>query len=133
MASRRQQTSRRKQKLILAVGVAALIILIAVVAGLTTYLKKYSPSKETVDYKKYYNLSEDDELFVVYDNEQMESNAILQDDEAYVNYQTVHKYLNKRFYWDATEQVLRYVTPEGLINVTAHSICLANLLRQQIM
>ena len=29
--------------------------------------------------------------------------------------QTVHKYLNKRFYWDTTEQVLRYVTPDGLI------------------
>ena len=35
-----------------------------------------------------------------------------------MDYRIVHKYLNKRFYWDATEQVLRYVTPEGLINVT---------------
>ena len=121
MASRRQQTKRGKQKLILAVGVTALIILIVLIVGLTTFLKKYSPSKEVTDYKEYYSLSEDDELFVVYDNEQVQNHAILQDDEVYVNYQTVHKYLNKRFYWDATEQVLRYVTPDGLINVTPDS------------
>ena len=48
----------------------------------------------------------------------MEQKAILQNDEVYMDYRIVHKYLNKRFYWDATEQVLRYVTPEGLINVT---------------
>ena len=98
MASRRQQTKRGKQKLILAVGVTALIILIVLIVGLTTFLKKYSPSKEVTDYKEYYSLSEDDELFVVYDNEQVQNHAILQDDEVYVNYQTVHKYLNKRFY-----------------------------------
>ena len=121
MASRRQQTKRGKQKLILAVGVTALIILIVLIVGLTTFLKKYSPSKEVTDYKEYYSLSEDDELFVVYDNEQVQNHAILQDDEVYVNYQTVHIYLNMRFYWDATEQVLRYVTPDGLINVTPDS------------
>ena len=113
MASRRQQTKRGRQKLILAVGVTVLIILIVLIVGLTTFLKKYSPSKEVTDYKEYYSLSEDDELFVVYDNEQVQNHAILQDDEVYINYQTVHKYLNKRFYWDATEQVLRYVTPDG--------------------
>ncbi len=121
MASRRQQTKRGRQKLILAVGVTVLIILIVLIVGLTTFLKKYSPSKEVTDYKEYYSLSEDDELFVVYDNEQVQNHAILQDDEVYINYQTVHKYLNKRFYWDATEQVLRYVTPDGLINVTPDS------------
>lgn len=57
-------------------------------------------------------------MFVVFDNEKMEQKAILQNDEVYMDYRIVHKYLNKRFYWDATEQVLRYVTPEGLINVT---------------
>ena len=67
MASRRQQTKRGKQKLILAVGVTALIILIVLIVGLTTFLKKYSPSKEVTDYKEYYSLSEDDELFVVSD------------------------------------------------------------------
>ena len=52
MASRRQQTKRGKQKLILAVGVTALIILIVLIVGLTTFLKKYSPSKEVTDYKE---------------------------------------------------------------------------------
>ena len=63
MASRRQQTKRGRQKLILAVGVTVLIILIVLIVGLTTFLKKYSPSKEVTNYKEYYSLSEDDELF----------------------------------------------------------------------
>ena len=118
MASQRQAHNKKRQKAILVMAVALLIIVVIAIIGLTTFLKKYSASKEVTDYSKYYKLEQEDEMFVVFDNEKMEQKAILQNDEVYVDYQIVHKYLNKRFYWDATEQVLRYVTPEGLINVT---------------
>ena len=36
-------------------------------------------------------------MFVVFDNEKMEQKAILQNDEVYMDYRIVHKYLNKRF------------------------------------
>ena len=114
----RQQQKQRKQRVLLVVALIVLIVIIALIAGLTTFLKKYSSSKEQTDYTSYYNLSNDDEMFVIFDNEQVEQKGIIQDDEVYVDYQIVHKYLNKRFYWDSTEQVLRYVTPDGLINTT---------------
>ena len=48
----------------------------------------------------------------------MEQNGIVADGETYIHYQTVHDYLNSRFYWDGTEQILRYTLPEGLISVS---------------
>lgn len=117
MASRRQKNDRQ-QKLILIIAIVALIVIVVGITFVTTFVKKYSPSKEVSDYASHYNLSEDDSIFVVFDNEQMEQNGILSDGEAYVHYQTVHGYLNSRFYWDATEQVLRYTVPEGLISIT---------------
>ena len=107
MASQRQAHNRKRQKAILVMAVAVLIIVVIAIIGLTTFLKKYSASKEVTDYSKYYKLEQEDEMFVVFDNEKMEQKAILQNDEVYMDYRIVRKYLNKRFYWDATEQVLR--------------------------
>ena len=120
MASRREQQlrrrKRRQQKMILTLAVVALIVIVVAITGLTTYMKKYAPSKEQTDYAAYYDLGEDS-VFVTYNEEPTEVNGIFVDGEAYIHYQTVHDYVNDRFYWDGTEQVLRYTVPEGLINV----------------
>lgn len=117
MASRRRRNDRQ-QKLILILAVIVLVVIVAGITFMTTFVKKYSPSKEVSDYASHYNLSAEDSVFVTFDNQQMEENGILSDGEAYVHYQTVHDYLNDRFYWDETEQILRYTIPEGLISIT---------------
>lgn len=117
MASQRRRNDRQ-QKLILAIAVAILIVIVVGITFMTTFLKKYSPSKEVSDYAAHYNLEGDDEVFVTFDGQQMEQNGIVSDGEAYIHYQTVHDYLNSRFYWDSTEQILRYTVPEGLISVS---------------
>ncbi len=114
----RKGNRKGRQRAVLIAAVLALIVVIILIVGVTAFLKKYSSSTEQTDYASYYSLNQDDEMFVVFDNEKMEQKGIVQDDELYVNYQIVHKYLNKRFYWDSTEQVLRYVTPDGMINTT---------------
>lgn len=116
MASQRHKNDRQ-QKLILAIAAVVLIIIVVGITALTTYVKKYSPSKEQSDYKSYYNLSGDDSIFVTFNETQMEQNGILSDGEAYIHYDTVHNYLNSRFYWDPTDQILRYTIPEGLISI----------------
>ncbi len=117
MASQRRRNDRQ-QKLILILAVIVLVVIVAGITFMTTFVKKYSPSREVSDYASHYNLSAEDSVFVTFDNQQMEENGILSDGEAYVHYQTVHDYLNGRFYWDGTEQILRYTIPEGLISVT---------------
>ena len=53
MASQRQAHNRKRQKAILVMAVALLIIVVIAIIGLTTFLKKYSASKEVTDYSKY--------------------------------------------------------------------------------
>lgn len=117
MTSQRRRNDRQ-QKMILVIAAVVLIVIIAGVTSLTTIVKKYSPSKEVSDYTAYYNLAGEDSVFVTFNGEQMEQNGIYQDGEAYIHYETVHDYLNQRFYWDSTEQMLRYTLPEGLISVS---------------
>lgn len=117
MASQRRRDDRQ-QKLILAIAVVILIVIVVGITFMTTFLKKYSPSKEVSDYTTHYNLTGDDAVFVTFDGQQMEQNGIVSDGEVYIHYQTVHDYLNSRFYWDSTEQILRYTVPEGLISVS---------------
>jgi spore germination protein YaaH len=117
MASQKRKNDRW-QKVILAAAVIVLILIVVGITSMTTILKKYTPSKEMTDYTEYYLLEDEDAVFVTFDNAQMEENGLLMDGEAYVPFDTVHDYLNSRFYWDETEQVLRYTVPEGLISVT---------------
>ena len=70
MASQRHKNDRQ-QKLILAIAAVVLIIIVVGITALTTYVKKYSPSKEQSDYKSYYNLSGDDSIFVTFNETQM--------------------------------------------------------------
>ena len=63
MASQRQAHNRKRQKAILVMAVALLIIVVIAIIGLTTFLKKYSASKEVTDYSKYYKLEQEDEMF----------------------------------------------------------------------
>ena len=119
MASRNEKPANNslRQKIIL---ICAIVILAAVVVGITfvtKYVNKYTPSSEVTDYETYYDLASD-ELFIVFDNEQLEDKAIIIDDEVYLNINTVNTYLNSRFYWDSAEEILRYTLPDGLINIT---------------
>lgn len=115
MASKGRK-SKKKQKMILILAVVLLIVIVALLTVVTTVVRKYSPSDKKTDYASYYNLSEKDALFVIYNEEQMEENGILADGEAYIPYQVVRKSINSRFYWDESEQILRYTIPEGVIS-----------------
>lgn len=117
MASKRRRDDRQ-QKLILVIAVVILIVIVAGITFMTTFVKKYSPSKDVSDYVSHYGLESDDAVFVTFDGQQMEQNGITADGEIYIHCQTVYDYLNSRFYWDSTEQILRYTVPEGLISVS---------------
>ncbi|MCD8157042.1 MAG: glycosyl hydrolase family 18 protein [Clostridiales bacterium] len=118
MASQKSRKQYRQK----AFFILAVILLAAVIAGitmLTTVVRKYSPSKETTDYASYYGLETEEDILISYDNEILEEKGLYLDGEVYVPYDVLHSYLNARFYWDSTEQILRYTLPEGIVEATA--------------
>ncbi len=120
MASRRRR--RKKQnKMFGALAIIILIVLVVVILLLTAFVKKYTPSKEVSDYTEYYGLTTEEAMVVVVDDTRAEINGLLIGDKAYVDYETVHDHMNRRFFWDGTEQVLRYTLPEDLISVSPDS------------
>lgn len=112
--------SRKKNRKpwMIAAVIIVIVVVIAVIAG-AVLMKKYTPSKEQTDYTEYYDLTKENEMIVVVDNTRSATNGFYIDGHAYVDYDTVHDSINSRFFWDSTEQVLRYALPDNLISVGA--------------
>lgn len=119
MASHKRKNKNR-QKIFLILAVILLVIIIGGITILTTVIKKYSPSKETTDYAAFYEL-EEGQILISFDNQILDEKGLYLDGEVYVSYDVLHTYLNARFYWDETEQILRYTLPEGVVNAEAQT------------
>lgn len=119
-ANRRQVNNKKQQKNNHSVIIAAVFIVVVIlIAGISLLVKKYSPSKERVNLNSYYNVQNEEDMAIVVDNQRLEDVAKNWEGHVYLEYQTVHDYLNERFYWDANENILRYVTPTDVISVNA--------------
>lgn len=119
-ATRRPINNKKQQKNNHSVIIAAVFIVVVIlIAGISLLVKKYSPSKERVNLNSYYNVQNEEDMAIVVDNQRLEDVAKYWEGHVYLEYQTVHDYLNERFYWDANENILRYVTPTDVISVNA--------------
>ena len=115
-ARRRARLRRRNQILImtlmglLVIGTVAVILLV----------NKYMPSKERMDLETLYTVDEG-KAPLFFENERAEKDCLVIDGVPYVEFETVRTLLNKRFYWDTTENVLLYTTPTDLIRAEVGS------------
>ncbi|MBQ4473296.1 MAG: glycosyl hydrolase family 18 [Lachnospiraceae bacterium] len=115
-ARRRARLRRRNQILImtlmglLVIGTVAAILLV----------NKYMPSKERMDLETLYTVDEG-KAPLFFENERAEKDCLVIDGVPYVEFETVRTLLNKRFYWDTTENVLLYTTPTDLIRAEVGS------------
>ena len=91
------------------------VVLLATVVGIVA-VKKLVPSRKVMDLKEYYKV-EPDEIMVILQNEIKEERGLYLDKVAYLRYDTVTDYLNKRFYWDANENLLIYTTQSDVVKV----------------
>ena len=101
--------------------VCALIVIIVAITGISALIKKYTPSKERQELSEYYNLTSEDQVAIILNNEVIETTAKMIGDHVYIDYQFVHDSLNPRFYWDANENILLYATARDLISAEADS------------
>ena len=116
----RARMRRRRQRNRMIQLVLLIILVIAAIAGVVIW-KRYSPSKEQYDMKKYYGIEKDGQLGITVDNKVVEAKGKLSDGKAYVAYDVVRDYINSRFYWDSNENVLLYMLPKDMISVDVGS------------
>ena len=114
----RMRRRRKRQRMIR--FVLLIILIIAAIAGIILW-KRYSPSKEQYDMKKYYGIEKDGQVGITVDNKVVEAEGNLAGGKVYVAYNIVRDYINSRFYWDPNENVLLYMLPEDMISVDVGS------------
>ena len=114
----RMRRRRKRQRMIR--FVLLIILIIAAIAGIILW-KRYSPSKEQYDMKKYYGIEKDGQVGITVDNKVVEAEGKLAGGKVYVAYNIVRDYINSRFYWDPNENVLLNMHPEDMISVDVGS------------
>ena len=114
----RMRRRRKRQRMIR--FVLLIILIIAAIAGIILW-KRYSPSKEQYDMKKYYGIEKDGQVGITVDNKVVEAEGKLAGGKVYVAYNIVRDYINSRFYWDPNENVLLCMLPEDMISVDVRS------------
>ena len=109
---------KKKQVLPILIAVA-LITLVLLIIGVVKLIEKYTPSKEHLSLKEYYNISEESQVAITLNNSVHDSYATIINDHIYLDFEFVHDVLNERFYWDANENILLYTTASHVISAKA--------------
>jgi len=106
-----------KKKMISVLTVTGLIFLVLAAGIITMFVKRYAPSKEMMDQKEYFGLTQDDQAALVVNNELKEEKLKIMDGRYYVEDDVVGKYINGRFYWDAKQNVMLYTLPTEILQI----------------
>ena len=72
-----------------------------------------------MDLNAYYGLETGEDVALVLNNEIKEEKGKLSEGRCYLDLDTVHEYLNDRFYADYNEGLLLYTTPDSIIRAEA--------------
>lgn len=114
----RQPRGRKVNKVPILAGIA-FILIVLLAAFISTMVRKYTPTKERVNLQEYYHVSGGDDMAVILDQQLLEEKARFWDGHVYLDYQAVRQYLNQRFYWESSQNILRYTTDSDVISVNA--------------
>lgn len=110
-----------KKKVIPVFAAIILIIVVLLFMLLGKLIEKYTPSKERQELSEYYQMSSPDEVAIIYNNEVLDVHGKMIDGNVYLDFDTVHDLINRRFYWDSNENKLLYTTATDLISADAES------------
>ena len=102
---------KRAVPVIIAIGLIFLIVL-----GFVSYqaIQRYMPTKEEADLYEVYDVDGNDvALFYNYGRQEMQ--GIYENGQTYLPLSWVLGHVNKRFYWDSTENLLVYTLPDQIV------------------
>lgn len=106
-----------KKKIIPFIAAGVLIIVIILFMFLGKLIDKYTPTKDRQDLNEYYNITAEEEVAIVLNNEILDAKGKMIDGVVYLDFDTVYNCFNSRFYWDSNENKLLYTTATDLISV----------------
>lgn len=118
---RRRTSPELKKKIISVFATLVLLIIVIIIYVVGNIIEKYTPSDKKADLSEYFALSSEDEVALILQDTKAEEKGLIFNDEIYLEYSTVRKYLNPRFYWDPNENVLLYTTPSDVITASVGS------------
>ncbi|WP_022766263.1 glycosyl hydrolase family 18 protein [Butyrivibrio sp. XPD2006] len=104
-----------KKKVIPAIIIIVLIFIFAGIYVGQEFLKKYSYSTEKADLEAYFGVEGENDVPIILGNERIEEHAKLFDGYYYMDFASVQKYLNDRFYYGIEDGTLLYTTPTAVI------------------
>lgn len=106
-----------KKKMISVVTVTGLIFLVLAVGVITMLVKRYVPSRETMDGNTYFGVTEGDQAALIVNRVLSEEKLKTADGRYYVEDAVVGKYINGRFYWDDKQKVMLYTLPTEVFQI----------------
>lgn len=121
MRRKKLKREKRKRRNMTILGVVISMMFIAAIMVSLFIWHRYGPTKETVDLSKYYGITSEDDLAIIVNNNVIGSGGKVINGEAYIEYETLRKNVNSRFYLDMHEQKLLYTLPTGNVTVLAES------------
>ncbi len=104
-----------KKKVIPAIIIIALIFVFAGIFVLQEFMKRYSYSTEKADLESYFGVRDESDVPIVFENEVIDDHARIIDGTYYMDFASVQKYLNDRFYYGVEDGTLIYTTPDAII------------------
>lgn len=102
---------------IIAIGLIFLIVL-----GAFGYqaIQRYMPTKEPADLNEVYQV-EGDNVALYYNFGRQEMQGIYENGQTYLPLSWINGHVNKRFYWDSTEDLLVYTLPDQIVYADAET------------
>lgn len=117
LAMRRQIRRRKKRrKRILILLLLLLVVMIA--AGILLWIR-YGPSNEEADKNEYFGITDTNQVGLAIDNQIPDVKSMKEGSEIYLDFDSVHDYVNQRFYWDSNENRLLYTLPDRTLSIPA--------------
>ena len=104
-----------KKKVIPAIVIIVLIFVFAGVFVLQQFMKRYSYSTEKADLDAYFGVTSATDVPIILGNEFIEEHAQILDGYYYMDFDSVQKYLNDRFYYGIEDGLFIYTTPTAII------------------
>ncbi len=110
-----------KKKVIPAIIIIVLIFVFAGVFALQQFMKRYSYSTEKADLDAYFGVTSATDVPIILGNEFIEEHAQILDGYYYMDFASVQKYLNDRFYYGIEDGLFIYTTPTAIITSEVES------------
>lgn len=111
----------KKKNVIPFIAAFTLILVVVLFILLGKLIEKYTPSKDRQDLSEYYQMTSEEDVAIIFDNEVLSVHGKLIDGHVYIDFNTVHDKINSRFFWDSNENKLLYTTATDLITADAES------------